>query len=252
MAKSFCDVVSIAWLVFSAYAIWMVCRRKRRKLGLILLSIAVLTSLFQLFSVPTCLLASLERPFYELQISDASYVDAAVVCGGGWNASDHGLIGLEMNELGDRLLTVVELARSGRAREIVLGGGGRGRPPIPKDSLQVVQWIKKWQLVNVPITVLDASRNTHDEAFHTATLAQNRGWKTLYLITSASHMRRALATFRKTGLNIFPIACDFRTIEPSDIPRRWWPIPTTSSIEDFNSWIQEVFGLMYYKLRGWA
>ena len=46
------------------------------------------------------------------------------------------------------------------------------------------------------------SRNTYENALYTAQMLRTQQWRHVVLITSASHMRRALAAFHKQG--IFP------------------------------------------------
>lgn len=248
------DLVALAWLALLFASIWLLIK-KRRRLGGTLLGVTVFLSLVAILDVPSRLVASLERPY--LSDTDKSPADAVVVCGGGWFASDHVFAEISLSESADRLITGIELARQHRGRELVLGGGGQGDPPVPVESQRAKAWIERWHAVDIPVTVLTASLNTHGEAVHTAELAQARGWKKIVLVTSAWHMRRTAGVFRKAGLTIIPVACDFRGTsalenrqKPGN-PERYLPFLRTGHIQGLNLWLQEVAGYFYYKARGW-
>ncbi len=57
------------------------------------------------------------------------------------------------------------------------------------------------------IHTLEAARDTHDEAQAVKQLGTH---KKIALVTSASHMPRALALFRKEGLEVVPCPADFK------------------------------------------
>jgi uncharacterized SAM-binding protein YcdF (DUF218 family) len=59
------------------------------------------------------------------------------------------------------------------------------------------QWLESWEFDQIRILDLGLCRNTRDEAVRTAELAEEHGWSQLLLVTSASHMKRSEAAFRK-------------------------------------------------------
>ena len=71
------------------------------------------------------------------------------------------------------------------------------------------------------------------------------------LVTSAYHMDRALGVFRKTGLTVVPVGCDYRGEETlaDHHPGRW--LPATDGAEQLRLYLCEEFGWLYYRLRGW-
>ena len=57
----------------------------------------------------------------------------------------------------------------------------------------------------------DQARTTAEEAQRIKQLASEKGWQQLILVTSAFHVPRALASFRRqSDLKIIPVACDYR------------------------------------------
>lgn len=250
--KSFVDLVTLSWLALLAGALWLLLK-KRRTPALLLFGLAAVASLVEAAALPLRLMALLERPYLNTTAGPAQPVDAIVVCGGGSTPSDAERLGFAVNNEGNRLLTAVELARAGKARALVLGGGGRGTPPLPLESTRSKAWIEHWQLVPVPVIALPSCVNTHDEALRTAELARQKGWKSICLVTSAWHMRRARAVFEKaTGLQIIPAAADFiatTSLANQDHIRLY---PGTETVDGINRWLREIIGDAAYKLRGWS
>jgi uncharacterized SAM-binding protein YcdF (DUF218 family) len=105
--------------------------------------------------------------------------------------------------------------------------------------------------LGIPATIESVGpvRNTHDEAVQVARLAREGSWKCLLLVTSPTHMRRALATFRKAagpGLEVVPVPAretefDLERLGDADDRRR-----------AFGKAVHETIGLWVYRLRGWA
>ena len=64
--------------------------------------------------------------------------------------------------------------------------------------------------------------STFDEAVATCQFMQQKGWRSLILITDTYHMRRVLLVFslvfKNTGITIF----NSTAVNPLDCPRRWW------------------------------
>lgn len=71
------------------------------------------------------------------------------------------------------------------------------------------------------------SRTTRQNAAFTAAILRARGLERIILVTSASHMPRALALFEGQGLQVTPASADHRTMAGhSQQPvLRWLPDP---------------------------
>jgi uncharacterized SAM-binding protein YcdF (DUF218 family) len=98
------------------------------------------------------------------------------------------------------------------------------------------------------IVLESASHNTHEEAVLIAPMLRARGIQRVVLVTSPTHMRRALGTFRAAGWNTVPAtATDPR--RPRD---RWqWVLPTDEGLDATSDVVHELVGIPYYWLRGW-
>ena len=84
-------------------------------------------------------------------------------------------------------------------------------------------------------------------------LAAERGWKQILLVTSASHMRRAEAVFKKEGLRVIPVACNFE-VEGDDfktVDGAFTPFPKLDGFVFLSRYLHEKIGWSLYRLRGW-
>ncbi|MDE3010054.1 MAG: YdcF family protein [Pseudomonadota bacterium] len=93
-----------------------------------------------------------------------------------------------------------------------------------------------------------ASRNTHENAVFCARLPGVDPQRPWLLLTTASHMPRALAAFRHTGWNVSPYPVDYRTAEHDE----GWRLDWNSSLSHWRLALHEWVGLITYRLRGWA
>ncbi len=94
--------------------------------------------------------------------------------------------------------------------------------------------------------------DTHDEAVKVADLMQKRGLTQLLLVTSASHMPRSLAVFRKAGVNTIPVPCNYTSSLNRVGGRYWLHLPHVQGFESFNGWLHEIVGYWVYRWRGWV
>jgi len=160
--------------------------------------------------IPEFLIARLERPFANCTVERATSADVVIVLGGNINASAHDTFEISLNSSADRIVAGVELLRLKKANAMIAGGG---MAKIGSDDVsegkRVEYWLRTWKVADGEIIGLPACANTHEEALRSRALMQERHWTNAILVTSASHMARALATFQKQGIQVKPAACDF-------------------------------------------
>jgi len=183
--------------------------------------------------------------------SSAMFYDAVVALGGGERVSAHDPLGFAMCNGGSRVLTAIQLFRSGQAKNLVLGGclPVPGKPAVP--SLGVVQdWVVSWGLPPGSVTNLGVCINTHDEAVAFGRLARNRGWSKVMLVTSALHMRRAVAVFQKQGIGVIPVAADFQVSGVCG-GLHFSLFPRSGRLDLLSLYLHEKIGWRVYKWRGW-
>lgn len=214
---------------------------------------------------------SLEEQASRLTPHQLPKADAVLVLGGGIRPALPPRRDVEVSEAGDRLLTGIALLRQGRAPLLVVSGGRvafTGGDPAPPEARSAARLARELGVPPQRILMLqgpgpNGPRNTAEEARTLAPMAKGKGWHSLLLVTSATHLPRALATFRhnlpaSSGLTVIPVACDYQLPQ-----RRWFGSPTPSSVvkdllpnsEDLDRTtvvLKEHLGLLIYRLRGWA
>ena len=80
--------------------------------------------------------------------------------------------------------------------------------------------------------------------------ATQNGIHARLLVTSATHMPRAIASFRKSGLDVAPWPADVRGGYPPTSVFDF--LPDANALEMTTAAIKEWLGLAVYRLRGWA
>jgi uncharacterized SAM-binding protein YcdF (DUF218 family) len=149
---------------------------------------------------------------------------AAVVLGGALDLERSTPERLEFNEQPERIIEGVRLVREGRARWLVISGGsGDPRYPNASEARLLEVFAREFGVQPSAVILEPESRNTHEDALYTARILRERGIGQFFLVTSAYHMLRAAACFRKAGLAPIPYPVDFRALSPDEAPPTYAP-----------------------------
>ena len=98
------------------------------------------------------------------------------------------------------------------------------------------------------IQVETRSSDTHENLLFSREQIASRSGE-VWLVSSAMHLRRAMAVGRKLGLRLRPYPCDWRGIEGS----HWYAwLPSSGGSATFLDPLHERVGLAYYQLKGYA
>lgn len=179
--------------------------------------------------------------------------DAAIILGG-LGDIDLRLQKINFGRGGDRLFQSLPLHFSGKVNRLIFtGGSGSIEFPEKREGLFVKKYLHSIGFPDSALIVESESRNTRENAVFTKKLLdslQVRG--KFLLVTSAYHMPRALATFRKAGFaNIQP----YITNKISGV-RRYTPdhllIPNPGAMSGLQTLLHEILGFVVYKMRGYA
>jgi len=210
-------------------------------------SIAVAVILLWLASTPAfagLLIFILEKQNPSVPIETISPKDVAIVLGGGLAQSAH------LGPTGDRVMQAVLLWRAGKVQTIILTGGNLPWHRLSAtDADFAARLLEAYGVPHESIIVENDSRNTHENAINTAAIWRERHFRSGLLVTSAAHLPRALATFRKAGLDVAPWPADFRGHPPESI---FDFLPDADALGMTTTAIKEWLGLAVYRLRGWV
>jgi uncharacterized SAM-binding protein YcdF (DUF218 family) len=146
----------------------------------------------------------------------------------------------------ERLRAAVALWRRTGGRLLMTGGPGLGAD----DSL-ASRLAELAVDLGVPSQAIDrspGSRTTREDLLMLRDRIAGRAGPR-WLVTSASHMPRALAVAQRAGLGLEPWRADYRQIRQMTW-RSWWPDPQAHqrAVPVLHEWI----GLWVYRWRGWV
>ena len=240
--------VAFVWLLTMigfAVLVW-----KKQKLGAIILG--VISAIMWLLGtgIPEKVFNGLEKPHLEFDARELPQGDALILLGGGHVPSKYDHSGFNLNDAGDRITSAILFAKMTKVPVLVLGGapyrnGGEQRNMA--DLL--VDWVTE-QLPDTEIVVMGVTANTYEEALEVKTMAAERGWRDIIVVTSAYHMNRTEGCFNKVGVPIIPAPCDFQT--RGDDPGGWNPFPKERGYDYASRYIHEKVGWLVYRMKGWV
>jgi uncharacterized SAM-binding protein YcdF (DUF218 family) len=250
--RSLASPIGLTWLGLLALVVWL-CVRRKRPLAILPGVAFVVITIIGNTPATAHLLAGLERPYARKDWSTLPACDAVVMLGGTHRPSGADVFGFDLAAVGDRVLTAAELVRQRKAPVLVLSSGGykQGGKLVPA-SLLLERWLKAWGVPQAPILHLGACNDTRDEAARTMELVRQRQWKRVILVTSANHMRRSEGVFRKAGVDVVCVGCDFEGIGALESEQQYFLTPQTEPFGRLNQVVHEWFGWYYYRLRGWV
>lgn len=178
---------------------------------------------------------------------------AIVLLGGGMAPAGAPRLNPETNSAGDRVLHAARLYQRGCAPRVVATGGYISFLHDAKGSEADLYAALLTELFGVPakaILKVGDSKTTHDDAVLTARLFDSTGMKKeILLVTSASHMPRAAALFRKQGFTVVPEPTDFHA--PANPRFRLFDVlPSAEALRGNALALNEYVGTWAYKLLG--
>lgn len=143
-----------------------------------------------------------------------------------------------------RLMEGLRLARLlPKARLVLSGGDYRGNPP---EAVVMSQVVLNQGFAHERIVLESASWDTQEQARY---LKDRLGHVPFYLVTSASHMPRAIRLFKRIGTQPMAAPTDFRAVwEPLQINDFF---PQAGALADTERAFYEYLGLLWGLLRGY-
>jgi len=187
-----------------------------------------------------------EYPFTRI---DTTY-DYAVVLGG-YSLYDYEASKLTFSDAGDRLFQAYQLYQQGKVKKLLLtGGSGSVLHPEKTEADKARAFLMSLKVPEQDIIMENGSRNTHENAVNTAVwISKNDPAASCLLVTSATHMRRALGCYKKSGLKVTPYTTD-RLTEPRQFDPENLFIPNAENLDKWNTIFKEIIGIVVYKMRG--
>lgn len=177
--------------------------------------------------------------------------DTIVLLGGGMRGRNSPWIDRPeaSNGAADRVWFAAQLYKAGRAPWVIVSAGGDPRNgQVEADAMAAL--LEDLGAPKSALLLDTDSRNTWQNAVYSQHLMQAHRFSNALLVTSAMHMPRALATFRKLGIKVTPAPADFHGPPVGAWPQRW--LPNVDALRTSSHAFTEIVGLWGYRLRGKA
>lgn len=187
--------------------------------------------------------------------------DCIVVLGGSTDPAEPPRPTIELNGAIDRVFYAALLYHQGKAPVILSSGGiiswlDTGSS-TPADDMAII--LTQLGVPEEAILKQNRSQNTYEDALYSAAILKEKGFKRVILVTSAMHMPRSVALFRKQGIEVIPAPADFAVTETSwnqlthaDLPGLVVSLlPNVSNLNLTTNALKEYIGILAYHLRGW-
>lgn len=184
-----------------------------------------------------------------------THYDAGILLGGMVNfQSDSTLVSFNQN--GDRLFQTMELYRSGKIDKILISSGsGLLQLPSFKEAYLAKRYLLSIGFPEEDILIETRSRNTHENAVMTKEVLTDHfgslDGRNFLLITSASHMRRAMGCFRKEGVPVQAYSTTKRGSSGPFVFTTKMILPDPYALEQWNIFFYELAGTATYRLQGY-
>jgi len=190
----------------------------------------------------------LEEPLVPVSAEELPPADAIVVLGGMAVGRPGKEETVDYSDAVDRVLFAKRLYDARKAPLLVVSGGAaEGWTP---ESEIVAQLLAALGVPAAAMRLETKSRNTHQNALFVSDLLAAAGADRVLLVTSAFHMRRALASFAAVGVAATPAPTDYH--QPADEFGILDWLPDAAALRTTTMMLKEYIGLVVYRLRGWA
>lgn len=208
-------------LLLSVFGIALGLTGKFRRVGWSIVTFAVCWLWFWSMPVTVGLLrAAVVGDNIPKSIQSLPRVQAIVVLGGGVVSSGMDKPveqPFDLQEAADRVWYGARLYSAGLAPYVVLSGGNaRDSNPETSEAAAMAVFLKDLGVPRKAILLEETSTNTAENARFTAEILESRGIDKILLVTSATHMTRAIRYFEAVGLTVIPAPTDYSRYRPLD------------------------------------
>lgn len=154
----------------------------------------------------------------------------------------------------DRVIHTVQLYKLGLIEKVLISGGSGRIVDIPEREAD--RFKEAMVLMGVPDSVIileNETRNTYESAQEVKSILQDLQYSAddCLLITSAFHMRRSLACYRKAGIGMDTFSTDFYSHAGKYYPDAFF-IPKVEALVIWNKLAKEWVGFIAYWFAGYV
>jgi uncharacterized SAM-binding protein YcdF (DUF218 family) len=196
-------------------------------------------------------LGALEQQYPIRRAAETQPADVAIILGGGLSPATPPRREADLGDAADRVVFAGELFNAGKVSKILVAGGTLpwlSSPGAEPEAEAIRRLLISWGIPAEAIITEGKSRTTAENAAEVAKAWPSLGASSALLVTSAAHMPRALATFRRAGIPVTAASTDVRGVDdPIDLLDL---LPDAGSLEATTFAAKEALGYAVYWLRG--
>ena len=177
-------------------------------------------------------------------------VGAVVVFGGGFLGFNQKTNQYEYSGAFDRLGEALRLVRAHQIKYLVFTGVTPDlNPNFLSEANSVERFANQWGIRPEQIRIDDKAVNTFENGMFSKKILEDLGVNDFLLITSASHMARAVGVLRHIGLNPQAYPVDHQVSERDLGKLKQFGLGKWLLLKIY---LHEVVGYFYYKMRGYV
>lgn len=188
------------------------------------------------------------------QIETLPYHETAIVLGGMFEFNND-LNTLSIRRGADRIWQTLSLYHRGKIKYILISGShGYVSDRGLDEARQLRDELLIWGVSNEHILIDSLSKNTFENAVESIKVLERHGLKekSVLLVTSSTHMKRAEACFRKQGLMVNTFSTDHYVGEKRAYHWDEFLVPYISTTNDWTRLTKEWIGYLMYKIMGYC
>ncbi|HET6267550.1 MAG TPA: envelope biogenesis factor ElyC [Acidobacteriota bacterium] len=226
-------------LIVGLVLLWFTQKQKFGKMVVTLGTLLLLVLGSQWFSDQ--LLGSVENPYAPLMSASSTSAKWIVVLGGGHTSDPKLPANAQLSDASrSRLIEGIRLWRTLPSATLVLSGGSAF--DTASDAQLLAETARYMGVDPNAVMLEDRSRDTDDEARLLRPILRDDRF---ILVTSASHMRRALKLFESQGMHPIPAASDFHVKSSRD--QNWLPsiFPSAGNLDKSERALYEILGVSW-------
>jgi len=221
---------------------------------LALFSIGTATTILWVCSTPVVAnlaIATLERQYPPVTIAETPEADVAIVLGGALGQPLRPRVEVDLSGTANRVLHAARLYRAGKVKRILVSAGNIPWAQATKPEAELIkELLVEWGVASEAIEIATASRNTFENALEIERMWKSRKFSSALLVTSASHMPRAMAVFLRAGLPVIASTTDVQAVDGDQAYLFDW-LPDASALSTTTTAAREWVGFLAYKIRGY-
>jgi uncharacterized SAM-binding protein YcdF (DUF218 family) len=215
-----------------------------------LFSIGAAFSLLWVCSMPVFAawaLGTLERQFPARAIAETPEAEVIIVLGGAIGQPIPPRVVPDLSGASDRVLHAARLFRAGKATRVLVSAGNLSWVSSVKPEAELIrELLVEWGVPHRAIEIAGTSRNTYENALEIKEIWRTSRFQSALLVTSAAHMPRALAVFRRAGLPVIAATTDVRIVESSSASLLDW-LPSAGALAMTSEALKEWIGYWAYR-----